>query len=264
MKKLGLLLFVLTNITFGKILEINVGTGVRNINQEINLYYIKKSSLISAKVKPTKVKFDKKNTSFIYGKLDIPLMPAIEFKYLEYTLHAFLSSSLSFYFGNIQIEDTKADINLDQNTKELNLDIYYSLPFLNFLKLGAGTNILDVNLKAQAKFENGTSQEENYNFTLPILYIYSSLNFDINKFIFNVNFRYLPKVNIEDYNIEYLSISPQIGYKILSLPTINFITYSNYEYSNLKIIKESNSSDKFYFEKKNSNFEIGGFLNLGF
>jgi len=264
MKRFCLFLIILTNVAFGKILEINVGAGIRNINQEINLYYIDKSSSTLVEVKPTKIKFKRKSASLIYGKLDIPLMPAIEFKYLEYTLQASLSNSLNFYFGNIQVENTKADIVLDQDTKELDLDIYYSLPLINFLKLGAGANILNINLKAQAKFVNGTFQKESYNFTLPILYIFLGLSYEKSKFMFDFKFRYFPKVNIEDFSVRYLSISPQIGYKVLSLSKIKFITYACYEHSKLEIVEKTNGLNKFYFDRKNNNLEVGGYLNLGF
>ncbi len=264
MKKLWIFLFILTNVAFGKILEIDTGGGIRNINQEIDLYYIKESSLGVAEIKPTTIKFNRKSTSFIYGKIDIPLLPAIEVKYLEYVLRASLFNNLNFYFGNIQVANTPADITLDQDTKELDLDIYYSLPFLNFIKLGAGANFLDIKLRASAKFENGTSQEDIYNLSVPILYIFSSLNYEKSRFILNFKFKYLPKINVDDYNVEYLAVSPQIGYKILSLPAIKLITYTNYEYSRLKIIKEPTSSDRFYLDRKNNNFEIGGYLNIGF
>ncbi|HIC86869.1 MAG TPA: hypothetical protein EYP03_01220 [Aquificae bacterium] len=263
MKKLGLLFFILINAAFGEILKINIGSGIRNIDQKVDIYYLNKFPLASAEIKPTKIKFDKKSSSFIYAQIDMPLMPVIEFTYLEYILHASLSTNLDFYFGNIQVQNTNADIILDQDTKELNLDIYYSLPFLNFLKLGAGTNILDINLKAKAKLENGIFKEDSYSFALPILYIHSGLNFEKNRFLFDFKFRYLPKINIDEYNVNYLSILSRIGYKFLSLPTIKLVVYTSYEYSKL-IIEKLSYPEMFYLKKKNNNLEVGGFFNLGF
>ena len=265
MKKFWVFLFVLLNMAFGKILlDINVGGGVRNINQKVDLYYLKSSSIGSTKVEPMNIKFDGEFAPFFHGKLGIPLVPTLEFKYLEYTLHASLSGKLNFHFGNIEVNDVESNVTLEQDTKELDLDIYYSIPLLGFLKLGVGTNILYAKLNASASFSHEKPQFDTFDLILPIFYVFSALNYEKDKFVFDIKFRYFPKVSVEGYNIEYLSISPQIGYKIFSLPTLDLVTYANYAYSRLKIEKEPDSDGEFYFDRKNNNFEIGGYLNFGF
>ena len=264
MKKLGIFLLILANVAFGKILEVSVGGGLKKIKQEVNLCYNKHPVSDSENVELTKIEFDKKTVPFIYGKVDIFLLPAVELKYTEYNLTASLSDTLNFQFGNIQINGQDAKIILDQNTKEINLDFYYSFPFLNFIKWGLGFNILDFDIKAKAKLEDETLKQDSFTHTVLYPYFYSALDLKTNRIILNIKFRYFPKLETDSFSAEYLSVSPLIGYRILSLPVIKLDTYVGYDYSTLKLVINDEEIGHFNFERKNNNFEIGGIISLGF